>query len=64
MKETRKEAVKYITSIRNQEKKHYAISCLNTIIQGKELDSLDDSKVNLSYMAKQAVRMNLNKIYE
>jgi len=56
------EAGKYIRAIRNQQKKEYARAYLLFIFKGKRGEA--PARGALSYAAAQAVRMQLDSIFE
>ena len=60
MKQTGMQAQRYIASIRNPKKKAYATAYHQALLQGKQDSFTFDT--DLSFMAKQAVRMNLEDV--
>jgi hypothetical protein len=57
------EIEKYIKAIHNKNKKQYAIAYYNYLCSNKQ-PAWEPEDKNLSYMAKQAVRMNITKLFE
>ena len=60
MKQTGEKALRYINSIRNKEKKRYAKAYHVALLKG-EADSFS-LDTDLSFMARQAVEINLSEI--
>ena len=60
MKQTGMRAINYINSLRNPKKKEYAKAYYDALLKGKANSFRFDN--GLSFMAKQAVEINLNVI--
>ncbi len=58
------EALKYCASIRNSRKSEYAHQYLNTLLSNRDNPDFDEDYQDLSYLAKQAVRMRLDTILD